>query len=168
MKKYAYDVKDTNDRRWLYSETIKDHFFNPRNFLAEEPKNEEFDALGVVDHSMCGDVMKMWIKVDKKNNKIKKVGWKTFGCAPAIAATSMLSVMISEKGGMTLEEAYKITPSAITKRMGGLPLRKVHCSVLGDQALRKAIDNYKKTNRQISNEILKRLSSSPRNFRGSK
>ena len=82
--------------------------------------------------------------LDKKNNKIKKVGWKTFGCAPAIAATSMLSVMISEKGGMTLEEAYKITPSARTKRMGGLPLRKVHCSVLGDQALRKAIDNYKK------------------------
>ncbi|MBP6930065.1 iron-sulfur cluster assembly scaffold protein [Patescibacteria group bacterium] len=150
MKKIDYDVQEENNDNWLYSETVKDHFFNPRNFLTKEPRNGEFDAQGIVDQSMCGDVMKVWIKVDKKNNKIKKIGWKTFGCASAIAATSMMSVMVTENGGMTLGSAKKITPNSITKRMGGLPLRKVHCSVLGDQALRKAIDTYKKMNKKKS------------------
>jgi NifU-like protein involved in Fe-S cluster formation len=79
----------------------------------------------------------MFIKV--KNNKIKECRWRTFGCASAIASTSMLSEMVV---GKTLAEAKKITPKDIVKALGGLPARKIHCSILGDQALRKAIENY--------------------------
>lgn len=140
-----YDVKEANGAEWLYSQAVKEHFFNPRNFLVNEPEKGEYDAKGEVGESVCGDVMHVWIKVDSKTKKIKKFGWKTFGCASAIAATSMMSVMVTENGGMKLDEAYKITPREITQRLGGLPLRKVHCSVLGDQALRNAIDNYNKT-----------------------
>jgi nitrogen fixation NifU-like protein/NifU-like protein len=89
----------------------------------------------------CGDVMKMYIKIDEKNQTIKECKWKTFGCASAIASTSMLSTMII---GMKLEEAKKITPQDIVKALGGLPARKIHCSVLGDQALRAAIEDYHK------------------------
>lgn len=88
----------------------------------------------------CGDVMKMWIKV--KDDKIKECKWQTFGCASAIASTSMLSVMVTENDGMKIEDAMKIRPKDIVERLGGLPPKKFHCSVLGDQALRKAIENY--------------------------
>ncbi len=87
----------------------------------------------------CGDVMCMYIKVDEKNQTIKECKWRTFGCASAIASTSMLSTMVI---GMKLEEAKKLTPQDIVKALGGLPARKIHCSVLGDQALRAAIKNY--------------------------
>lgn len=90
----------------------------------------------------CGDMMKVWIKVDKKTDKVKEFKWQTFGCASAIASTSMLSVMVSEKGGMKIEEALKIKPQEIVKRLGDLPARKFHCSVLGDKALRAAINDY--------------------------
>ena len=82
--------------------------------------------------------MKIWIKV--VDNKITKCMWKTFGCASAIASTSMLSEMVI---GMTLDEAYSIKAKDILDKLGGLPAKKVHCSVLGDQALKKAIDNYR-------------------------
>ncbi len=87
----------------------------------------------------CGDVMRMFIKVDKNNNTLKECKWRTFGCASAIASTSILSEMVI---GMNLEEAKKITPNDIVKALGGLPARKIHCSVLGDQALRAAIKDY--------------------------
>ena len=94
----------------------------------------------------CGDVMRMWLKIDPKKEKITACKWRTFGCASAIASTSVLSVMVTEKGGMTLDKAMQIKPQDIIKRLGGLPDRKIHCSVLGDKALRAAINDwFKKT-----------------------
>lgn len=129
---------------WVYSETVKDHFMNPRNVLTgdEEEYEKEADGVGLVGNPVCGDMMKVWIKVDKKNEKIKEFKWKTFGCASAIGSTSMLSVMVTENEGMTVDEALKITPPQIIQRLGGLPSRKIHCSVLGDKALRAAINDY--------------------------
>ncbi len=132
---------------WAYSPEVKDHFFNPRNLLWEDPKEAKYDGEGIVGSPACGDVMRVWLKIDKKNDKIKEFKWRTFGCASAIASTSMLSVMVTEKGGMKIDEALKIRPQDIMKRLGGLPDRKIHCSVLGDKALRAALNDwFKKTN----------------------
>jgi NifU-like protein involved in Fe-S cluster formation len=127
---------------WVYSNIVKDHFFHPRNFLPKEPKPGDFDAEGQVGSPQCGDVMRIWIKIDTKTEKIKKLKWRTFGCASAIAATSMFSVMATEKGGMKIDSALKIKPQDIMARLGGLPVRKVHCSVLCDKAFRQAANNY--------------------------
>ncbi len=131
---------------WIYSDIVKSHFFKPHNFLAKLPKKGEFDAEGQVGSPQCGDVMKIWFKVDPKGPKgypkIKKLKWRTFGCASAIAATSMFSVMVTEKGGMTVDQALKIKPQDIMSRLGGLPVRKVHCSVLCDKAFMQAANNY--------------------------
>lgn len=124
---------------WAYSEIVKDHFFNPRNLLTKDPKPGEFDAIGEAGSPICGDVMKMWIKVDK--GKIRDIGWRTFGCASAIASTSVFSEMIK---GMKIEEALKITPNDILKKLGGLPAKKIHCSVLADKAFKTAVKNYEK------------------------
>lgn len=133
-----FDVRDVEGRGFVYSKCVEDHFFHPRNVMTDDLKEENFDAVGEVGSPACGDVMKIWIKV--KNGKISDLKWKTFGCASAIAATSILSEMAI---GMTLDEAYKITPKMIVDQLGGLPRRKIHCSILGDQALRKAIDNWR-------------------------
>ncbi|MDE2079390.1 MAG: iron-sulfur cluster assembly scaffold protein [Patescibacteria group bacterium] len=125
---------------WLYSETVKDHFFNPRNILLDE-KEYEADGVGVVGSPACGDMMVVWVKVSP-DGRITEFKWRTFGCASAIASTSMLSVMATEKGGMTLGAAKRVTPEAIIERLGGLPDRKYHCSVLGHQALREAVLDY--------------------------
>jgi len=127
---------------WIYSETVKDHFFNPRNLLKEDEVDFAADGVGEVGSPACGDVMKMWIKV--KDGRIVNLKWKTFGCASAIGSTSMLSEMVLEKGGMKIEDALKITPDDILKRLGGLPQNKIHCSVLGDKALQAAIADYQK------------------------
>jgi NifU-like protein involved in Fe-S cluster formation len=130
---------------WLYSPMVKDHFFHPRNLQEEMPAEGEFDGHGEVGSPACGDVMRIWIKVGRKADGVEHLTeckWQTFGCASAIAATSMMSEIVLENGGMTLEEAMEITPQIITERLGGLPKRKIHCSVLGDQALKKAIENY--------------------------
>ncbi len=128
---------------WLYSDVVKDHFFHPRNILLEEASYRA-DGIGIVGSPACGDMMVIWIKVDKKSQTITECKWRTFGCASAIASTSMLSVMATEKGGMTLARGKKITPEAIIERLGGLPDRKYHCSVLGHAALREAIEDYEK------------------------
>lgn len=127
---------------WFYSEAVKEHFLKPKNIATDDKLIEEMQPNGVgeVGSPACGDVMKMWLKIDE--GKIKKCLWRTFGCASAIASTSMLSVIITENGGMSLKEAFKIKPNDILERLGGLPKNKVHCSVLGDQALRAAIKNY--------------------------
>ncbi len=139
------DVKGKKGQCWLYTDTVKDHFFNPRNIFRSDEEAESYmktaDGIGEVGSPACGDVMVMYIKVDKKDNTIRECRWSTFGCASAIASTSILSEMVI---GKSLEEAKKITPSDIVKALGGLPDRKVHCSVLGDQALRKAIEDYEK------------------------
>ncbi|MFH0803817.1 MAG: iron-sulfur cluster assembly scaffold protein [Candidatus Tagabacteria bacterium] len=131
-----------NKREWIYSEMVKKHFFNPQNILLKNPKAGEFDAEGKVGNPACGDVMKMWLKVDPKTKRVKKLKWRTFGCASAIASTSMFSQMVTEKGGMKLEDALKITPQDVIKRLGGLPPYKIHCSVLADQAFKKTVENY--------------------------
>ena len=125
---------------WFYSEQVKKHFFKPRNFVKQDEEIKDFDGYGKVGNMKCGDVMEMWIKVS--DGKIKECKWRTFGCASAIASTSILSEMVTEKGGMELKDALLITPQDIMKRLHGLPAVKVHCSVLGDQALRKAIKDY--------------------------
>lgn len=130
-------------QNWLYSEVVKDHFFNPRNILLDE-KEYESDAIGIAGSPLCGDMMVVWIKVDKDSQKITECKWRTFGCASAIASTSMMSLMVTEDGGMPVSRAKRITPESIVERLGGLPDRKYHCSVLGHEALRKAIEDYEK------------------------
>ena len=123
---------------WVYTDIVKDHFMNPRNVL-DDSENFEFDAQGQVGDPKCGDEMLFFIKVDKESETITACKWKTYGCASAIASASMLSVMAT---GMKLSEAFKITPKDVVKKLGQLPDRKIHCSVLGDKALRAAINNY--------------------------
>lgn len=129
---------------WVYSETVKEHFLNPRNFLMGEAAGQfEFDAVGLVGNPVCGDQMKMYIKVGRRDDGmevIDDVRWKTYGCASAIASTSALSEIAK---GKTLDEALAITAEDIDEYLGKLPKHKFHCSVLGHDALRDAIQKYR-------------------------
>jgi hypothetical protein len=87
-------------------------------------------------------MMTMWLKIDKDTERVKEMKWKTFGCGSAIASTSMFSVMVTEDGGIKLEDALKIKPQDVMKRLDGLPNRKIHCSVLADKAFRKTVNEY--------------------------
>lgn len=141
--KEPVDIRANDSGGWLYSDIVKDHFFNPRNFMQYgEEEKFKFNGLGRVGSPACGDEMVLWIKVDEKSEKIKDCRWRTFGCGSAIASTSVLSEMIIEKGGMPIEKALLIKPQDILARLGGLPDRKIHCSVLGDKALQAAINDY--------------------------
>ena len=122
---------------WLYSDTVKEHFTNPRNVLLGDESEFTANARGQTGNIKCGDQMLMLLKID--NDVITDIRWKTYGCASAIASTSMLSEMIK---GMKIEDAYKIKPEDLVAKLGGLPAFKIHCSVLGDKALRAAIDDY--------------------------
>lgn len=148
MKKKKPDIINKQlGNSWAYSKQVREHFFKPKNLLLEGSEVAGYDAEGMVGSPACGDIMRVWLKVDKKTDRIKQFKWRTFGCASAIAATSMLSVMVTEKGGMKIEKALQIRPQDIIKRLGGLPDRKIHCSVLGDKALRAAVNDwFKKTN----------------------
>lgn len=126
---------------WVYSAIVREHFFHPRNLLLDE-KTYAADGFGTVGSAACGDMMSVWIKVDAAAHKIKECKWRTFGCASAIASASMVSVMVTENGGMDLGRAMKINPEEIVERLGGLPDRKFHCSVLGHLALSEAIKDY--------------------------
>lgn len=135
-------------KSWFYSDIVKEHFFNPKNFLHEDADEEAFNAIGKVGSPACGDELRVWMRVDPASERILDFRWKTFGCGSAIASTSMASVMVTENGGMTLEEARRLKPQDIMGRLGGLPQRKFHCSVLCDKALRDAInDFYRRTER---------------------
>jgi len=141
------DVKATvESKKWFYNEVVREHFFNPKNLLKSEEEAEEYSkeasGIGQVGSPACGDMMKMWIKVDSETETIVECKWQTFGCASAIGSTSMLSVMLTENKGMKVEEALKIKPQDIANRLKGLPQRKFHCSVLGDKALRYAVNDY--------------------------
>jgi len=127
-----------NQTNWAYTETVKDHFVNPRNVLMDE-KDFSHDGKGLTGNIKCGDQMLMLIRVNHKDETITDCRWKTYGCASAIASTSVLSEMVK---GMTLEQARSVTPQDIMKELGSLPEHKVHCSVLGDKALRAAINDY--------------------------
>ena len=141
--KTPVDIRTNDGGGWLYSDIVKNHFFNPRNFMqyGEEDKFK-YNGMGRVGSPACGDEMVLWLKVDPETEKIKDCRWRTFGCGSAISSTSILSVMLKEKGGMKIDDALKIKPQDILARLGGLPDRKIHCSVLGDKALQAAINDY--------------------------
>ena len=123
---------------WVYTDKAKDHFINPRNVLIDETGYRD-DGKGIVGNIKCGDEMMVVIKVDKDKGIIADCKWKTYGCASAIASTSVLSEMVK---GMPLDKAYHLSPKDIAQELGGLPEHKIHCSVLGDKALRAAINDY--------------------------
>lgn len=125
--------------KWTYSDKVKDHFMHPRNILPEGADKAQFDGIGQTGNVKCGDEMVVYIKVDPNTLTITECKWQTYGCASAIASTSMLSEMAI---GLNLEEAYSISAKEIMAALDGLPEHKVHCSVLGDKALRAAIDDY--------------------------
>lgn len=123
---------------WVYSDIVKKHFMNPQNVLKEDEKFAE-DGKGIVGNIKCGDEMMFVIKVNKKKGILEDCRWKTYGCASAIASTSILSEAVK---GMTLEQAFNVSPKDIAEKLGGLPEHKIHCSVLGDKALRAAINDF--------------------------
>ncbi len=117
-----------------YSDEVMDHFENPRNV----GEIENADGVGVVGNAVCGDVMKMYIKVE--DDVITDVKFKTFGCASAIATSSMATEMIKNK---TIDEALELTNKAVAEALDGLPAVKMHCSVLAEEAVQAAIEDYK-------------------------
>lgn len=131
-----------------YTDELMDHFNNPRNILKISEEEYRADGIGQVGNPQCGDMMKVWIKVNKEKDLIVDLKWKTFGCASAIGSTSVMSEMIVENKGMKVDDALKLTPNDIMDRVGGLPSIKIHCSVLGDKALRAAIHDYLKKTKQ--------------------
>jgi nitrogen fixation NifU-like protein len=122
---------------WLYSDTVKKHFTDPQNVLLEAEESWPADGRGQTGNIKCGDQMLMLVRI--KDDVITDCRWKTYGCASAIASTSILSEHIK---GMNIRDAYHIRPEDIVNQLDGLPRHKIHCSVLGDKALRAAIDDY--------------------------
>lgn len=118
----------------MYSEKVMDHFMNPRNV----GDMENADGIGIEGNPTCGDAMKIYIKVE--NGRIIDAKFKTFGCGAAIAVSSMVTEMVK---GKTLDEALAISKETVASELGGLPPQKMHCSNLGADALKKAIDDYK-------------------------
>ena len=118
-----------------YSKKLMKHFKNPK--FVKKLKNP--DAIGEVGNLRCGDIMKLEIKIS--DNKIKDLGFQTFGCPAAVASSDVVCELAK---GKTLEQAKKLIKNDIVKKLGGMPPIKIHCSVLGIQALKKAIENYEK------------------------
>ncbi len=117
----------------LYSEKVMDHFRNPRNVGSIE----NADGVGEVGNAKCGDIMKMYLKID--NDIISDVKFETFGCGSAIASSSMATEMIK---GKPVSEALQLTNKAVAEALDGLPVHKLHCSVLAEEAIKAAVQNY--------------------------
>ncbi|MCS7280907.1 MAG: Fe-S cluster assembly scaffold protein NifU [Desulfobacterota bacterium] len=122
-----------------YSEKVMDHFMNPRNM----GEIENADGIGEVGNPVCGDVMKLYLKIE--NGVIVDAKFKTFGCGAAIATSSITTELIK---GKTIEEALKLTNEAVAEALGGLPPAKMHCSVLAEEALKAAIEDYRKRKKE--------------------
>ena len=123
----------------MYSEKVMDHFENPRNVGIIE----DADAVGTVGNPVCGDVMKMYLKID--DEIITDVKFETFGCASAIASSSMATELIK---GQRVEDAMQLTNKAVAEALDGLPAYKMHCSVLAEEAIQAALEDYKKKQEQ--------------------
>ena len=119
----------------LYSEKVMDHFLHPRNVGVIE----DADAVGEVGNAKCGDIMKMYLKIE--DDVIQDVKFETFGCGSAIASSSMATEMIK---GRPLSEAMQLTNKAVTEALDGLPAHKLHCSVLAEEAIQSALEDYRK------------------------
>ncbi len=129
-----------------YSDKVMDHFANPRNV----GEIENADGVGVVGNAKCGDIMKIYLKIDE-NEVISDCKFKTFGCGAAIATSSMATELIK---GKSVGEALKLTNSAVVEALEGLPPVKVHCSVLAEEAVKTAVaDYYKKIGKPVDFEI---------------
>lgn len=120
----------------MYTEKVLDHFSNPRNMGEVEGAN----GVGMVGNAKCGDIMQMFIKVND-DGIIEDVGFKTFGCGAAIATSSMATELIK---GKSVEEALKLSNAAVVEALEGLPPQKIHCSVLAEEAVRAAVEDYEK------------------------
>jgi nitrogen fixation NifU-like protein len=120
-----------------YSDKVMDHFMHPRNM----GEIEEADGVGEVGNPACGDVMKLYLKIE--GDRIVDAKFKTFGCGAAIASSSMTTELIK---GKTIDEALRLSNEAVSEALGGLPPAKQHCSVLAEDALRAALEDYKKKN----------------------
>lgn len=118
----------------LYSEKVMDHFRNPRNVGVIE----DADGIGEVGNAVCGDIMKIYLKINS-DEVIEDVKFETFGCGSAIASSSMATQMIK---GKPVSEALNLTNQAVTEALDGLPPHKIHCSVLAEEAIKKAVDDY--------------------------
>jgi len=123
-----------------YTELVKDHFFNPRNV----GEIKDADGVGTVGNPKCGDVMTIYIKV--KDDRIIDIKFKTYGCAAAIASSSIATELVK---GKTLEEAMRLTRDNVANELGGLPAVKMHCSNLAADALHEAIKNYREKNKKV-------------------
>ena len=117
----------------LYSEKVMDHFLHPRNVGVIEDAN----AVGEVGNAKCGDIMKMYLKI--KDDIVEDVKFETFGCGSAIASSSMATEMIK---GKPLSEVKNLTNKAVTEALDGLPAHKIHCSVLAEEAIHSALEDY--------------------------
>lgn len=117
----------------VYSKKVMDHFMNPRN----TGEIIDADAIGEVGNPVCGDIMRMYLKI--KDNVIEDVKFKTFGCGAAVATSSIATEMIK---GKTIEEALELSNKAVVEALDGLPPEKLHCSVLAEQAVKSAISDY--------------------------
>jgi nitrogen fixation NifU-like protein len=120
-----------------YSQKVMDHFMNPRNVGVIE----DADAIGEVGNPRCGDIMRMYLKI--KDNVIEDIKFQTFGCGAAVATSSMVTELVK---GKTLEEALKVTKMDVADALGGLPPIKMHCSNLAEEAIKLAIEDYRKKN----------------------
>jgi len=120
----------------MYSKKVLDHFTNPRNC----GKIQKADGVGKVGNPICGDIMTIYIKVNKKKDTIEDIKFETLGCAAAIATSSMITDLAK---GKTLDEALKITRDNVAKNLNGLPPIKMHCSNLAAEALHRAIEDYR-------------------------